>query len=174
MAYVIAAYKKGQLFLVQLGYIIGEENLKKTIKKYFTDFSFKHPTPNDIKRTAEKVSGIQLDWYLNYWTQTTSTIDYAVAEVNNNEVTLTNKSRMPMPLDVKVTYADGTIEDFYIPLRMMYGQKPTKATIINDWAWVAPNYSFKTTKTIKSVAIDPLEKMADIDRTNNVFEVVKN
>ena len=33
---------------------------KKTLKKYYNDFSFKHPTPNDIKRTAEKVSGLQL------------------------------------------------------------------------------------------------------------------
>jgi hypothetical protein len=174
MAYGIAAYNKGQLFLVQLGYIIGDDNLKKTIKKYFTDFSFKHPTPNDIKRTAEKVSGIQLDWYLNYWTQTTTTIDYAVAEVTTNEVTLKNNSRMPMPLDVKVTYTDGTTEDFYIPLRMMYGQKPTKATVKKDWPWVQPTYSFKTSKTIKSVEIDPLQQMADIDRTNNAFEVIKN
>ncbi len=174
MAYGSSAYSKGSLFLVQLGYIIGEDNLKKTIKKYFTDFSFKHPTPNDIKRTAEKVSGIQLDWYLNYWTQTTSTIDYAVAEVTNNEVTLKNKSRMPMPLDVKVTYTDGTTEDFYIPLRMMYGQKPTDATIKNDWPWVQTSYSFETSKAIKSVEIDPLQQMADIDRTNNVFNVIKN
>jgi hypothetical protein len=29
---------------------------------------FKHPTPNDIKRTAERVSGAELDWYLTDWT----------------------------------------------------------------------------------------------------------
>ena len=174
MAYGISAYNKGQLFLVQLGYIIGEDNLKETIKKYFTDFSFKHPTPNDIKRTAEKVSGIQLDWYLNYWTQTTHTIDYAVAEVNSNEVILKNNGNMPMPIDVTVTYTDGSSEDFYIPLRMMYGSKPTKATVKNDWPWVQPTYTFKTSKTVKSVTIDPLEQMADIDRTNNFFEVLKN
>ncbi|MEH6407950.1 MAG: M1 family metallopeptidase, partial [Leeuwenhoekiella sp.] len=63
-AYSIAAYSKGAIFLSQLGYVIGKENLDKTLIKYFDDFSFKHPTPNDIKRTAEKVSGMQLDWYL--------------------------------------------------------------------------------------------------------------
>ena len=174
MAYGISAYNKGQLFLVQLGYLIGEDNLKKTIKKYFNDFKFKHPVPNDIKRTAEKISGIQLDWYLNYWTQTTHTIDYAVSEVNNNQITIQNKGKIPMPLDLKVVYTDGTTEDFYIPLRMMYGQKPTKATVINDWPWVQPNYSFETSKTVKSVEIDASQRMADIDRTNNVFEVIKN
>ncbi len=174
MAYGISAYNKGQLFLVQLGYLIGEDNLKKTIKKYFNDFKFKHPVPNDVKRTAEKVSGIQLDWYLNYWTQTTHTIDYAISEVNNNQITIQNKGKIPMPLDLKVVYTDGTTEDFYVPLRMMYGQKPTEATVINDWPWVQPSYSFKTSKTVKSVEIDSSQRMADIDRTNNVFEVIKN
>ena len=173
-AYSAAAYSKGAVFLAQLGYIIGQENLEKTIKKYFNDFKFKHPTPNDIKRTAEKVSGIQLDWYLNYWTQTTLTIDYAVTDVKNNQVTLKKIGRIPMPLDVTVKYVDGTTENFYIPLRMMYGQKPTKATIINDWSWVQPSYTFTTSKTVQSVEIDPSQLMADIDRSNNVFEFVKN
>ncbi len=173
-AYGNSAYNKGEVFLVQLGYIIGDDNLKKTLKKYFNDFKFKHPTPNDIKRTAEKVSGIQLDWYLNYWTQTTHFVEYAITDVNNNQITLENKGLIPMPIDVKVVYTDGTSEDFYIPLRMMYGQKPTKATVINDWPWVQPTYSFQTSKTIKSVEIDPTKRLADVNLKNNVFEVLKN
>ena len=167
VAYGASAYNKGQLFLVQLGHIIGEDNLKKTIKKYFNDFKFKHPTPNDIKRTAEKVSGIQLDWYLNYWTQSTKTIDYAVKSIDKNIVTLQKIGDMPMPLDVKVTYADGTTEDFHIPLRMMYGSKPTKATKLNDWSWVQPEYGFTTNKEVRSVEIDVKHKVADINRANN-------
>ena len=49
------------------------ENVKKSLKKYYEDFKFKHPTPNDFQRVAEKVSGIQLDWYLNEWIETYST-----------------------------------------------------------------------------------------------------
>ena len=60
------------MFLAQLGYIIGEDHLKATIKKYFEDFSFTHPTPNDIIRTAEKISGLELEWYLVDFTQTTN------------------------------------------------------------------------------------------------------
>src|SRR5690606_36616715 len=37
-AYGLASYYKGAVFLAQLGYIMGEENLQKTIKKYFDDF----------------------------------------------------------------------------------------------------------------------------------------
>lgn len=81
-AYGISAYSKGQVFMAQLGYVIGKDNLKKTIKQYFKDWAFKHPTPNDFIRVAEKVSGLELDWYLTDFAQTTNTIDYAVKSVD--------------------------------------------------------------------------------------------
>ena len=168
-AFGIGSYTKGLIFLYQLNYIIGEENLKETLKKYFQDFKFKHPTPNDFKRTAEKVSGIQLDWYLNEWIMTTHTIDYAVAKVDKNVVTLARVGQMPMPIDVSVTYKDGSSENFNIPLRMMHGAKPTTATILKSWAWAHPIYSFTTSKEIIKVVIDPSGLMADIDKSNNVF-----
>lgn len=172
-AFSIGSYTKGSMFLYQLNYIIGEENVQKTIKKYFEDFKFKHPTPNDIKRTAEKISGIQLDWFLNEWTQTTHTIDYAVAKVEGTTVTLARIGQMPMPVDVAVTYVDGSTENFYIPLSMMRGEKTADATIIKNWSWANPTYTFPTSKEVKSVEIDPSQLMADIDRENNVFVFIK-
>lgn len=170
-AYSVASYSKGSIFLSQLEYIIGAENTAKGIKKYFTDFSFKHPTPNDIKRSMEKVSGIHLDWYLNEWTQTLHTIDYGVKSVEGNRITLERIGKMPMPIDIEVTYKDGSKEHFNIPLRIMRGNKPTSATVIEDWGWAIPTYSFTTSKNIKSVVIDKSNLMADINDENNVFEV---
>jgi len=170
-AYSVASYSKGSIFLSQLEYIIGAENTAKGIKKYFTDFSFKHPTPNDIKRSMEKVSGIHLDWYLNEWTQTLHTIDYGVKSVEGNRITLERIGKMPMPIDIEVTYKDGSKEHFNIPLRIMRGNKPTSATVIEDWGWAIPTYTFTTSKNIKSVVIDKSNLMADINDENNVFEV---
>lgn len=167
-SYGISAYSKGEVFMAQLAYVIGEDNLKKTIKKYFNDFAFKHPKPLDIIRCAEKITDLELDWYLMDFAQTTNTIDYAVKSINNKTVTLERLGLMPMPIDVIVTYTDGSTQDFYIPLQMMRGEKPTSATIIKDWAWAYPTYSFETKKPIKNVQIDPAELMADIDKTNNI------
>ncbi len=166
-AYGISAYNKGEVFIAQLAYVIGQENLKKAIKKYFNDFAFKHPRPIDFIRSAEKVSGLELDWYLIDFAQTTNTIDYAVASINNKEITIERIGLMPMPIDLKVTYIDGSKEYFYIPLQIMRGEKPTKATIIKDWAWAYPTYTFITKKTVKRVEIDPKNLMADINKTNN-------
>lgn len=170
-AFGTASYTKGSMFLTQLNYIIGEEATKKTIKKYYEDFKFKHPTPNDIKRTAEKVSGIELDWYLNEWVQTIHTIDYAVAKVEGNAVSLARIGRMPMPIDVKVTYTDGSSEDYYIPLNLMRGEKPTSAKQLKDWSWGNPSYTFEASKAVKKVEIDTSGLMADVVRDNNTFEV---
>ena len=166
-AYGISAYSKGEVFLAQLGYIIGNENLKATIKKYFEDFKFTHPKPLDIVRTAEKVSGLELDWYLIDFGQTTNTIDYAVKAVEGNRITLERIGLMPMPIDLTVTYADGSTEDFYTPLQMMRGEKPTSATVISDWAWAYPTYTFTVSKPVSKVQIDPKEAMADINKENN-------
>ncbi|GGK30381.1 peptidase M1 [Yeosuana aromativorans] len=166
-SYSISAYSKGDVFLAQLGYVIGQDNLKQAIKKYFADFKFTHPQPIDIIRSAEKVSGLELDWYLIDFAETTNTIDYGVKAIDGNSVTLERIGLMPMPIDLTVTYTDGSTEDFYIPLQMMRGEKPTEATIIGDWAWAYPTYTFKTSKPVSHVQIDPKELMADINKENN-------
>ncbi|KOY51324.1 M1 family metallopeptidase [Polaribacter dokdonensis] len=168
-AYSTASYSKGNIFLSQLEYVIGSENVAKGLKKYFNEFSFKHPTPNDIKRSMEKVSGIHLDWYLNEWTQTTHTIDYGVKSVDDKTITLERIGKMPMPIDVDVEYADGTTESFNIPLRIMRGVKPTNATVLQDWAWAIPTYSFNVAKSVKSVTIDKSGLMADVKLDNNTY-----
>ncbi|WP_417874268.1 M1 family metallopeptidase [Xanthomarina gelatinilytica] len=170
-AYGISAYSKGEVFMAQLGYVIGEDNLKATIKKYYNDFAFKHPTPIDFIRTAEKITDFELDWYLIDFAQTTNTIDYGVKAVSGNKVTLERIGLMPMPIDLTITYTDGTTEDYYIPLRMMRGKKPTTASTLSDWAWAYPTYTFEASKAIKSVQIDPKEWMADINKVNNKFEL---
>lgn len=182
-SYSIASYSKGEVFLVQLQYLIGKENLMKTLRRYYDEFKFKHPTPNDIKRTAERVSGANLDWYLTDWTKTLNTIDYGIKEVTENEgstkISLERIGRMPMPIDLLIEYSDGSKESFYIPLRMMSFEKanPTpeiSRTVLRDWTWGDPNYSFNISKAkdkIKKLTIDPSGLMADVKPDNNSYEI---
>jgi uncharacterized cupredoxin-like copper-binding protein len=181
--YSTSSYVKGELFLSQLEYLIGRENLLKTINRFYQDFKFKHPSPNDIKRTAERVSEANLDWYLIDWTQTTNTIDYGIKSVeevdNKTQIYLERIGRTPMPIDILVEYTDGTKETFYIPLRMMsfHKENPTlniKRTTLNDWTWGNPNYSFileKPRTSILKITIDPSGLMADVKKENNSYEI---
>ena len=177
-----SAYSKGSVFLAQLSYVIGPDKLMETLKKYYADFKFKHPVPNDIKRSAEKVSGFELDWYLTDWTQTTNTIDYGINEVSasgdKTKITLERKGLMPMPIDVLVVYNDGSQETFYAPLRIMRGEKANpypqlERTVLEDWAWVSPTYGFTVNRPledIKAVLIDPSQLMADVAKEDNLWQ----
>jgi hypothetical protein len=174
-AYGISAYSKGAVFLGQLDYLIGKENQQKVLNRYFDEWKFKHPTPNNFIRVAEKVSGAELSWYLNDWTRTTNTIDYGIKNVAvNDQTTLITLERIgltPMPLEVKVDYKGGSSETYYIPLRIMRWEKPNAGTIVEDWAWAYPTYDLEIPTTqygIERIEIDPSGLMADVDRENNV------
>lgn len=179
VAYSIASYSKGEVFLSQLGYIIGEELRDKTLLEYYRIWKFKHPNINDFIRVAEKVSGIQLQWYRQYWVNSTKTIDYAIDAPAEEDgavtVMLKRIGLMPMPIDVEVTYTDGSKELHYIPLNLMFGEKPaendTKRIVHEAWKWTHPTYSFRLSRKlseIRSIEIDPTKRLADVDQSNNM------
>ena len=179
-AYSIAAYSKGSVFLAQLGYIIGKDALAKTLKRYYADYQFTHPTPNDFIRTAEKVSGAHLGWYLNDFTKTTKTIDYAIESVKPGSsgaaIELKRIGGIGMPIDLVVSLNDGSQHHYYIPLTEIRAEKPNEhelsRTVLSDWSWAQQRYTFEAPhplENIKTIAIDPSTRMADIDQSNNVF-----
>ncbi len=181
-SYGIASYGKGAVFLHQLGYVIGQENLDKGLLRYYDDWKFKHPHTNDFIRVMEKQSGLELDWYKEYFVNSVKRIDYGIESVTpglkkTTRVTLERIEPMPMPIDVYVEYSDGSTEIFNIPLRIMRGNKAQefadmKYTVIEDWPWTNPTYTFsipQKMKKIKSIKIDPTLRMADINLDNNTF-----
>ena len=179
-AYESTAYSKGAVFLGQLGYIIGQDKLFETLQTYYDEWKFKHPRPNDLRVIAERISGIQLQWYLTDWTQTTNRIDYGITAVEpkgeETLVQIARKELMPMPLEVLVQLKSGMSELHYIPISLMRGEKENPYDMAwtqhPDWAWANPNYtlSLKHQKeAIEAIIIDPSNLMADIDKSNNYY-----
>lgn len=180
LAYESTAYSKGAVFLAQLGYIVGKEKLFEILQAYYDEWKFKHPQPNDFRRIAERVSGLQLQWYLTDWTQTTNKIDYAINGLENTEtgsvLHLERKELMPMPQEVLVVYKNGDTALHYIPISLMRGEKENPYgiswTVHKDWAWANPKYDLAldgSVETIETIIIDPSNLMADIDKSNNYY-----
>jgi len=176
--YSFAAYTKGAMVLQHLDYIMGHETMLAGMRRYFYTWRFKHPTPTEFKRIMEKQSGLELDWFFEHYVGTTNTIDYAVKSVSQNSntgtVELERIGRMPMPNEVLVTYTDGSQELYYIPLRMMRGEKQevgsVKRIVAKDWPWTHPTYTLEfntNNRTIEQVQLDPEQGMADNDLKNN-------
>ena len=181
MAYSSAAYSKGGTFLGVLGYIISDSLRDKTLLNYYNTWKFKHPNANDFTRVAEKTSGIQLQWFKEYWVNSTKTVDYGLNDIQAGEkgaiLSIQRVGKMPMPVEVYVTYKDGSSETHYMPLDLMLsGKKAEAANWIThaEWKWTAPTYSFELSKPIsqlKSIEIDPSQRMPDVNRTNNKIEI---
>ncbi|MBD0331364.1 MAG: M1 family metallopeptidase [Chitinophagaceae bacterium] len=182
-AYSNAAYSKGGVFLEQLGYIVGADVRDKILLEYYRQWRFKHPNPTDFIRVAEKVSNIKLDWYQMYWVNTTKTIDYGIdslwQENASTKIRLRRVGLMPMPVDVRITFKDGSREWHYVPLSLMYGEKPAEQgqasrKVYEEWKWTHPTYEIATNRNladIVAVEIDPSQRMADVERKNNKLEL---
>ncbi|MEL6923565.1 MAG: M1 family metallopeptidase [Bacteroidota bacterium] len=181
-AYGVGSYTKGSIFLHQLEYIIGKEVFDKALIEYYDTWKFKHPNVNDFIRVMEKASGLELDWYKEYWVNTTHTIDYGVQNVEaegkkQTKITLQKLGVMPMPLDVAVITKDGKTTTYNIPLRIMRGEK--KATgdgewkVAEDWPWTHPTYELMLDvryKDVEKVQIDPSGRMMDVNPSNDTYE----
>jgi hypothetical protein len=174
------AYNKGALCLVQLQYIVGDSVFDKLMKRHFEKWHFKHPNATDFERTAEEVSGMELDWFFDEWLRSTKTIDYAVQDFSEkyldslkkyvSSVTLERRGEAIMPIDLAVYYQDGTSQRYTIPLDVQLQAKTDSGFApLKKWNWVARTYTttFTTDKEIDYVEIDPSLRMADLDRTNN-------
>ena len=180
LAYELSAYSKGAVFLGQLGYVIGADKLAKTLKEYYRLHKFQHPLPNDFRRIAERVSGIQLKWYLTDWTQTIKTIDYGIKSVEGDEtktiIKIERIGSMPMPLEILVNFKDKPSEVHYIAIPLMRGEKQnpykTKWSVHKDWPWAHTEYELiidHPKSKIKDIFIDPSYYMADTNRDNNAY-----
>jgi hypothetical protein len=178
-SYGINAYSKGAVFLHQLSYVIGQEQLMEGMRRFFNTFKFKHPTDQDFIRVMEKVSDMELDWYLEHWVHTTNQIDYGIKSVVEKNgatyITLRRYKEMMMPIDLLVEMTNGNNEIHYIPLRMMRGTKPVEymeyERITHEaWPWTNPTYTLKVNapaSRIRRIEIDPSQRMADINPDNN-------
>lgn len=180
-AYSVASYVNGSAFLHQINYIVGRNAFDRGMLRFYNTWKFKHPTPNDFIRVMEKESGLELDWFKEYFIYTTKMPDYGIVGTEESEdkkstvVKLQNDGGFPMPLDVLVTYKNGNSELFYIPLVMMRGEKADEGTnanrtVLPDWGWVYKNYEFTVpvkSKKIQAVQIDPTGRMADANTANN-------
>lgn len=177
--YGSTAYSKGEFFVDQLGYVIGDSTLHQGLLRYYNTCRFKHPEPIDVQRIMEKQSGLQLDWYFDEWINSTRTLDFAVSAVmgrnDSTFITIERKGGMIMPVDVLVSDAQDRTTLHHIPLSLMLGartEKPVGGEVRTQppWAWTTPTYTFGipgNIASLRSVTIDPDGRMPDARPEDN-------
>ena len=85
---------------------------------------------------------------------------------------------MPMPIDLELTFKDGTKELHYVPLNVIFGEKPAESNEVRivheEWRWTQRTYviEFKhKLLDLKVAEIDPSQRMADGEWKNNLLEL---
>ena len=178
--YGVAAYSKGETYLAQLNYVVGEKAFREGLLMYFDRCKFKHPDADDFLHTMELSSGMVLDWYNESFVHSTRQIDYAIAmldEVSAGcDIYLVRKGDMRMPVELEITDVNGKKEKHYIPFELMRANKPeeTVASVIHPaWRFADQVYKVRTKwkkSEVLSIEIDPKNGMADVNRKNNLLK----
>ncbi len=170
------AYFKAATMLYNLEYVLGQELFLKGLQYYFNQWKFCHPYPEDMRQSFAEGTGVDLEWFFDQWLNTTKKIDYAVKKVqktdNKNEysISFVRKGEMQMPLDIQVISNNEDTTNYYIPNTWFVKKNGAKALPKwYGWGKLRPNYTAKITvpSGIKNVIIDPSNRLADMDMTNN-------
>ncbi len=180
-AYNYGSYSKGAMLLVMLGYIAGNEHLSQIMLDYYDAWAFRQPGPDDFLKIAEKRSGLQLAWFMDLWINTTKQVNYGIDTVmvqgDKAAISIKRIGEIPMPLDIMITYSDGQKEWHYVPLDLMFGIKPPeKGETRVDYQpqkWANRSILLQLApsgKAISKIEIDPENRLADVDITNNTWQ----
>ena len=173
--YGLVYYKTG-VMLYNLQYVLGDQLFKEALQFYFKRWQMAHPYPEDFRQAIMDYTKADLNWFFDQWLETTKNIDYSIKSVHYEndkaKIKLARKGLMQMPIDLMVTYKDGTKENYYIP--NTFFKKQTDAITLPMWyGWdrLHPSYSFEinTNKKIASIKIDPTNRLADINLSNNIW-----
>ena len=82
-----------------------------------------------------------------------------------------------MPLEILVSFRDGSTAVYYIPIDLMQGNKTFDNDIINlePRSWVNTDYIFKIqgNKKVLKIEIDPSKRLADVNQLKNILEFLE-
>ena len=144
--------------------ILGEGRFDSAFSYYVHQWAFKHPTPYDFFHCMENYAGETLDWYWRGWFLNNWKIDQAVQDVgyvqndpkNGSIITIANLEKLPMPVTVEVTEADGKTGRVKLPVEVWQHGSTWK-------------FRYNSTGAISKVVIDPDKLYPDTNKGNNIW-----
>ena len=158
------SYVKASVSYYVLKDVLGDDLFKKALQEYINRWNGKHPIPWDYFFTFNDAAKEDLNWFWNPWYFERGFPDLAVKNVNikgsNAEITVEKIGNVPVPINLKITYADDSTEDVH------------KSTIVWKTGNKEAKINVKVIKEIKKVELNT-KLTPDANENNNVYEVNK-
>ncbi len=162
VAYGDNAYGKAALGYLAMKDLLGDRLFKQCLRAYIARWNGKHPQPWDFFYTFDGVASRGLDWFWRDWFFSNGYIDLAVRGVKKTSggytVSLENVGGMPAPVNLVLTYGDGTTETVH-ETPAIWAPDQAKATV-----------TVHTGKTLQSLTLDGGIWM-DADTSNDRWTV---
>ncbi len=139
--------------------------------EYIRRWAFRHPTPADFFRSMEDALGEDLSWFWRGWFFRTDRVDLAVDSLQSrpdtaasgsaggtfaSRIFLSSPGTLPMPVDLRLTYADGSSDRMRLPIEIWY--------LGNRYILVR-----QLPKQLIRVEVDPNQMFPDVNRENNAW-----
>src|SRR5213083_1834854 len=154
------------LYLLRQSILDDSTRFDAAFREYIRRWAFKHPTPADFFRSMEDGLGEDLSWFWRGWFYRNDVVDQAVdsAVVRPDStgqkiarVYLSSPGPLPMPIELRLSYAGGATEDVRLPVE----------------AWFLGNgyvYEKPVNADLVRVEVDPSHHFPDVRRVNNLWQ----
>jgi hypothetical protein len=146
--------------------VLGHDRFDYAFHTYIKNWALKHPTPYDFFRAMNSAAGEDLNWFFKGWFFTTWKLDQAIGDVkyvaegkpeSGVLITLVNKEKLAMPVDIQIVQANGKTETLHLPVEIWQ----------RGATWT---FKYPSTSPITSITLDPNKQLPDADLNNNVYK----
>jgi hypothetical protein len=147
--YGVVVYFKSALAYNYLYEYLGEDEFNRIMQKFFRDWHFRHPRPDDLRQAFEKGSGKDLSWFFSDMVSTKQTIDYSVRRYSKNKVLVKNNGKISSPVYLS-GLSDSQKSSSWIPGFSgkqwfdVPGSEPDKVSLF-DSTWIPELYNKNNT-----------------------------
>ncbi len=161
---ILAYFKPGEGLQLLRDVVLGHDRFDFAFKQYVNRWAFKHPTPYDFFRSMEDGAGEDLGWFWRGYFYETWKLDQSVKEVRyvdgsadkGSLISIENLEKFAMPATVEVTEANGKKGRVNLPVEIWQ----------RGGTWT---FRYNSTSPLKTVVVDPDQKLPDINSKNNVW-----
>jgi hypothetical protein len=112
--YYLNSYPKPALGYLYVKDLLGDSLFLQALHRYIRDWRGKHPAPLDFFGSMNTGSGRNLNWFWQRWFYDGGYPDLAITGLQHKKgstaVIVVNKGGKPLPIDLTITFADGTTE----------------------------------------------------------------
>ena len=127
-------------------------------------WAFKHPTPYDFFRSIEDGAGEDLGWFWRGYFYETWKLDQGVRDVKyvdgtadkGSLISIENLDKLAMPVTVEVTESNGKKGRINLPIEVWQ----------RGGTWT---FKYNSTSSLKTVVLDPDQKLPDVNSKNNTW-----